>query len=287
VSTPLVSIVIPAYNNERYIAETLRSVLAQDYENLEVVIADHSSIDDTATIIASFDHDPRLRILTPTPQGGGALANWNRVSEAARGTYLKLVCGDDLLDPSAVSLQVQALTESPSAVIVSSQRRLIDANGDVFLTKRGLQGVEGLVRGKDAVVATVRAGTNIFGEPACSLLRRDILEKVGWWDNTHPYLIDEATLVNICGQGDLVALKVVLASFRVSGGQWSVRLAASQAGQVKAFHDKLFAEGRYPLTRQHLVLGGVRASLTAYARKLAYIRLKKRMGHESVVESTT
>lgn len=286
-SNPLVSIVIPAYNNERYIAETLRSALSQDYENFEVVIADHSSIDGTASVIASFAHDPRLRILSPTPEGGGALANWNRVSMAAKGAYLKLVCGDDIIDPSALSLQVRALQDNPSAVIVSSQRRLIDAHGDVFIGRRGLQGLEGLVPGQDAVVATVRAGTNVFGEPACSLVDRGVLERVGWWDNTHPYLIDEATLVSVCGQGDLVALKTVLASFRISGGQWSVRLAASQSRQVKDFHRKLYAEGIFPLTKRHLLEGDVKATLTAYARKLAYIRLRNRMGHETVVESTT
>lgn len=68
---PLVSIVIPAYNNEQYIAETLRSALSQDYAHYEVVVADHSSIDATAEIIAGFAGDPRLRILTPTPEGEG------------------------------------------------------------------------------------------------------------------------------------------------------------------------------------------------------------------------
>lgn len=284
---PFVSIVVPAYNNEMYIAETLRSVLSQDYDNYEVVVADHSSIDGTAAIIASFSDHPRLRILSPTPQGGGALANWNRVSRESKGEFLKLVCGDDLIDPNVLSLQVEALREHPSAVLVSSQRRLIDADGRVFLRRRGLQGLEGLVSGEDAVVATVHAGTNVFGEPACSLIRRSTLEQVGWWDNTHPYLIDEATLVAVCSRGDVMALKSVLASFRVSGGQWSFRLAASQADQVRAFHDKVYREKRVPLARHHVMVGNFRATLTAYLRKLAYLRLKNRMGHGSVVESTT
>lgn len=283
---PLVSIVIPAYNNEQYIAETLRSALSQDYAHYEVVVADHSSIDATAEIIAGFAGDPRLRILTPTPEGGGALANWNRVSQAAKGEYLKLVCGDDLIEPDALTLQVQALLDHPSAVLVSSQRRLIDADGKVFLRRRGLQGLEGLTKGEDAVRATVRAGTNVFGEPACSLIRRKTLEDVGWWDNTHPYLIDEATLVAICGRGDVVALKSVLASFRVSGGQWSFRLAASQSEQVRGFHRQLLMKGEFPLRRSDVLIGDARAIVTAYARKLAYLRLRNRMGHSAVVEST-
>ena len=165
--SPKVSIVIPAYNNVQYIEETLQSVLNQTFEDYEVVIADHSSIDGTAEMIARFADNPKVRVLTPTPTGGGAQANWNRVSQAATGEYLKLVCGDDLISPDALELQVKALEDNPGAVIVSSRRDLVDANGRLFLKGRGLQGVSGRVSGRDAIRATVLAGSNIFGEPAC------------------------------------------------------------------------------------------------------------------------
>lgn len=284
--SPKVSIVIPAYNNVQYIEETLQSVLNQTFEDFEVVIADHSSIDGTADVIARHADHPKVRVLTPTPTGGGAQANWNRVSQAATGEYVKLVCGDDLIVPEALALQVEALEANPGAVLVSSLRNLVDADGRLFLKGRGLQGVKGRISGRDAIRATVRAGSNVFGEPACSLFKRELLAKEGWWDNTHPYLIDEATLVRICRHGDFVALRETLASFRISASQWSVRLARHQSDQAMAFHNQLRKEDPTLLSAVDVAVGNARAIAMSYARRLAYIRLNRRMGHQHAVQST-
>ncbi|WP_427117781.1 glycosyltransferase family 2 protein [Pseudarthrobacter scleromae] len=284
--TPKVSIVIPAYNNVRYIAETLDSVLNQTYDDYEVVIADHSSVDGTQEVINRYKGNPKLRILSATPPGGGAQANWNRVSSEARGTFVKLVCGDDLIGPTALADQVQAFEDNPSAVLVASQRDLVDSNGHVFVKNRGLQGISGLVKGADAVRATVVAGSNIFGEPACVMYRRDLLQEEGGWDNTNPYLIDEATYARICFHGDVVAIRRSLATFRISASQWSVRLAKQQSDQAISFHEQIAREHPGVISRFDLLVGNVRAIGMSYARRLAYVRLRKRMGHEHAVEST-
>jgi glycosyltransferase involved in cell wall biosynthesis len=284
--TPKVSIVIPAYNNVQYIAETLDSVLNQTYEDYEVVIADHSSVDGTMEVIERYRSHPKLRILSPTPVGGGAQANWNRVSSEAKGTYLKLVCGDDVIVPTAIAEQVAAFEAHPTAVLVASQRNLVDSNGDVFIKNRGLQGISGVVDGAKAVRATVVAGSNIFGEPACVMFRRELLEKEGGWDNSNPYLIDEATYARICFHGDVVAIRKSLATFRISASQWSVRLAKQQSDQAIAFHKEIARNHPGVLSRLDLMVGNVKAIGMSYARRLAYMRLRKRMGHELAVEST-
>jgi glycosyltransferase involved in cell wall biosynthesis len=284
--TPKVSIVIPAYNNVQYIAETLDSVLNQTYDDYEVVIADHSSVDGTKDVIEGYSGHPKLRILSPTPVGGGAQANWNRVSSEAKGTYVKLVCGDDIIAPTALAEQVAAFEEHPTAVLVASQRDLVDSSGDVFMKSRGLQGISGLVSGARAVRATVVAGSNIFGEPACVMFQRDLLAKEGGWDNTHPYLIDEATYARICFHGDVVAINRSLAKFRISASQWSVRLARQQSDQAIAFHKEVARTHPGVLSRLDLLVGNLKAVGMSYARRLAYMRLRKRMGHEHAVEST-
>ena len=120
---PRVSVVVPAYNNADFLADTLESILAQDYDDYELVIADHSSSDRTAQVLGAYAARSRVRVLAPTPAGGGALANWNRVSEHAHGEFIKLVCGDDLIAPSALREQVQALDRNPTAVFVASPRK--------------------------------------------------------------------------------------------------------------------------------------------------------------------
>ena len=281
---PLVSIVIPAYNNADFLDETLRSVLAQTYRDIEVIVADHASTDATWDVMQRFAHDERVTLLS-TDAGGGALANWNRVSRAATGTYLKLVCGDDIISPDIVEKQVAALESNSSAVLAASPRDIVDADGRPFISKRGLGGLRGLSSGTEAVRRTVRRGTNIFGEPACVTVRRDVLERVGWWDSRFPYLIDEATYVRVLLEGDFVAIDESLAAFRVSASQWSVRLVNDQAQQTIAFHDWLAEEHPTVIRAGDRRYGNLRARAMARARQVTYAYLGRRM-RRSNLETT-
>lgn len=272
-ATPSVSVVIPAYNNADYVEDAIESVLAQTYAALELVIADHSSADDTAGRIAKYAGHPRVRVLDPTPAGGGALANWNRVSREARGEYLKLLCGDDLLEPTAVERQVAALVEHPSAVLVASRRRLIDANGRTFLEARGLGDMDGLVPGHVAIRKTVRSGTNLFGEPGSVLFRTAALQQVGYWDASDPYLIDQATCVRVLHVGDLYAIRDVQASFRLTATQWSARLIDEQAQHAIGFHRQERLRRPDEISAADEVIGNLNAWRTALMRRLSYVVL--------------
>lgn len=283
-ANPLVSIVIPAYNNAAYLADTIDSVLAQTYPNLEVIIADHASSDATLAVMRRYEDDERVTLLE-TPAGGGALRNWNRVSRAANGEYLKLVCGDDLLDPGIVAAQVAALAGTPGAVLAASARDIVDANGQPVMRGRGLPGLLGRHRGVDAIRSTVLHGTNVFGEPGCVLMRRDQLEAVGWWDSRWPYLIDEATYAKVLLRGDFVGVPGSLAGFRISDSQWSVRLAKQQAEQAIGFHRWLHEQHPDVVGRVTLTVGNARARLMATLRRFAYVYLSRRMSRAG--ESTT
>ncbi len=275
--TPRVSVVVPAYNNAKYLGSTLDSILAQDYLDYELVVADHSSSDETTQVLERYAMHPKVRVLSPTPSGGGALANWNRVSMNARGSLLKLVCGDDLIAPSLLREQVAAFDAHSSAVLVACSRDLIDAHDRIVIRNRGLARLDGSVSGVDAVRATVRAGTNIFGEPGCVMFRRDLFEREGGWDSTWPYLIDQATYVRIMLHGDMVAIRKPLASFRVNSGQWSVRLAGQQAKQSLEFHHWLSLNYPDMLTRFDVALGNMCAMALESARRIAYFWWRRRM----------
>lgn len=270
---PLVSIVIPAFNNEAHIRETLRSVTAQTYDNLEIIVADHSSTDGTADVIAEFSSDSRLRVLSPTPRGGGAPANWNRVTREARGEYIKLVCGDDLLRPDCVALQVSAALENPSCVMVAAKRDIVDDAGAIVLAGRGLPGMQGVVTSSQAVRSTVRSGTNPFGEPACVLFRTECLVDRGW-DETHSYMLDVASYMRVLEHGDVFCMKESLASFRVSAGQWSVRLMRSQATEARRLYGELASAHPTTMNKADVLRGAVLAHLNALARRAFYIKLK-------------
>ncbi len=273
----LVSVVIPAFNNAQYIVETMESVLGQDYEDLEVIVSDHGSTDGTLALLQRYASHPKVSVLS-TEAGGGAIRNWNRVSREATGELIKLVCGDDLLETTAVREQVAAFDAYPSAVLVASQRDIVDHHGVHVVKKRGLAGLDGLVDGRNAARRTVVAGTNIFGEPACVMLRREVLAEVGWWRNDFPYLIDEATYVAVMMRGDVVAIPRSLASFRISATQWSVSLARQQAAQAQGFHRALRASDPSLLSERDVRVGDIRAVMMALIRRMTYVWLRRRMG---------
>lgn len=272
---PRVSVVVPSYQNAQYVEATLRSVLAQTFTDFELVVSDHSSTDGTWELLQPFAADPRVRLVRQ-PAGGGAPANWRAVTELARGELVKLVCADDLIAPTALAEQVAALDAHPSAVMVSSLRDIVDAGGSVVVRARGLQGMDGLVPGDVARRRTVVAGSNVFGEPACALLRTDVLRRAGGWDDRSPYLLDQATFAAVLRFGDLVALRRPLATFRISHGQWSVALAAEQAAHARAFHASVAAEQPGLLSRRDRLLGDLRATLLAVGRRAVYLALKLR-----------
>lgn len=278
--TPRVSVVIPAFDNARFIEQTVRSVLDQTYTDFELVVSDHSSTDGTWELLQPFGTDPRVR-LTRVAAGGGAPANWTAVTAQARGEFVKLVCGDDLLYPTALAEQVAAFDEYPQAVLVSCLRDIVDAGGRPLIRGRGLPGLAGLVTGDRAIRRTVSAGTNVFGEPMCVLVRRSALVAAGGWDARSPYLIDQATFVRVLRRGPMVALHRALAAFRLSDQQWSVGLARQQGAHARAFHRRLDREHPDLLTRRDRVAGDVLATAMGYARRVVYagLRLRRAVRH--------
>lgn len=267
---PLVSIVIPAYNNAEYLAEAIDSALAQTYQNLELIVSDHSSTDDTLKVMHRYEADGRVKLLTTTA-GGGALRNWNRVSQAAAGEYIKLLCGDDLLYPAIVSRQVEALSAAPTASIAASSRDIVNSQGKVVMRNRGLKGLNGVLPGQEVIRRTVVAGANLLGEPGSVMFVRKSLEDIGYWDSRFPYLIDEATYIRALLVGDLVAVPGPLAAFRLSETQWSARLIHEQADQTMRFHSSLHQERPDIIRFADLKRGNARARRAAQGRRLAYL----------------
>lgn len=274
---PRVSVVVPTYNNALYIDATIHSVLSQTYVDFELIVSDHSSTDGTWERLQAMPADPRITLMR-VPPGGGAPANWDAVTQRATGEFIKLVCGDDILYPTNLAEQVAAFDRHPNAVLVASQRDIVDEAGVPVVRGRGAQHLHGLVDGRQAVRRSVRAGTNVFGEPACVLLRRQVLLNSGGWDSRSPFLLDQATWSRVLMYGPMVAVRRPLAGFRISASQWSVSLSGEQSEHARAFHRRI--SGEYPelLTRSDVCIGDARATLMALKRRLAYVWLRRRMG---------
>ena len=110
----LVSVIMPCYNAADYIGETIESVLAQTYENWELLIVDDGSTDDSLSVIARYN-DPRIRVLKTAENSGAAVAR-NVAIEAAHGRFMAFLDSDDLWHPEKLSEQLTFMQEHGCAL---------------------------------------------------------------------------------------------------------------------------------------------------------------------------
>lgn len=128
---PLVSIGLPIRNGERYLDEAVRSVLAQEYGRIELVISDNASDDGTQEICRQLARsDARVRYHRQS-ENIGLVPNFNAVLHLAQGSYLKWMGDDDWLTPSYVARCVQALEEDPALILVTTRQAHVDLAGAV------------------------------------------------------------------------------------------------------------------------------------------------------------
>lgn len=131
---PLVSILIPAYNAEKYIKEALDSALAQTYANTEIVVVDDGSTDRTAEIVQSYN-DPRIRRIKQ--ENRGIVRVRNRLLQEARGEYLAYLDADDIYLPKKIEEEVRYLETHPEdAAVYCDIRYFYDGAPDVLYRHR-------------------------------------------------------------------------------------------------------------------------------------------------------
>ena len=168
-SRPLVSIVIPCYNQARFLGDAIQSALVQRYAPVEIIVVDDGSTDHIGQVLSWCPSVHALR----QPNSGAPLAR-NAGLRKSRGELVLFLDGDDRLLPQAVSRGVDALNEHPEWAFVTGHVRLIDASGEV----EGIPPQEH--RGGDQFVALLRS--NYIWTPGVVLYRRSVLESAGGFD---------------------------------------------------------------------------------------------------------
>jgi glycosyltransferase involved in cell wall biosynthesis len=130
--TPLVTVAIPTLNGTDYLRETLTSVLAQDYANLEILVSDNGSTDDSLALASTVAQgDPRVRfrrndVTVPIHE------HYNQCLHAARGEFFSILDDDDLITPNFVSELVGIAMRHPHVDLVMARSVTIDANGSLI-----------------------------------------------------------------------------------------------------------------------------------------------------------
>lgn len=134
---PLVSVLMPAYNASRYVAEAVDSILAQTFADFEFLIVDDGSTDDTPQILKDYAaRDGRIRVFTQP--NGGVGAALNRGLSEARGEFIARMDADDVSLPHRLQREIDFLRGRPDCVLVGSRVLLIDADGEPLFEMPGI-----------------------------------------------------------------------------------------------------------------------------------------------------
>jgi glycosyltransferase involved in cell wall biosynthesis len=262
---PLVSIGVFLYNEERFIRETLTSLLAQDYPYLEIVISDNCSTDNTDAVCRELAAgDQRVRY-ERHERNIGATANFIHVLERATGEYFMWASGHDLWSPNLVSECVAALEARPDAALAYASSSWIDEQGRPLSRESGWYDT----RGSDAIVRFFMA----------------------FWGNLHPILgliravyLRELPKIHACAGADQIVLAELALKgdfLHVAGASWwrrQPRAKESHRDRMQRYTSDEFGlatswlDRRLPLLRLPLEqLRAVARSRMNFAEKLAVL----------------
>lgn len=170
---PLISVIIPVYNGEQTIRETIESVLQQTCSDFELLVINDGSQDSTLEIVSSFQ-DERLKIFS-YPNAGLA-ASRNRGIDRASGDYISFIDADDLWTPNKLESQLKALQENSKAAVAYSWTDYINELGQ-SLNQGSHMKVNGDVYAKLLLIDFIASGSN-------PLIRRQALLEVGGFDES-------------------------------------------------------------------------------------------------------
>ena len=126
---PKVSVIVPNYNHSRYLAQRIDSILGQTYADLELIVLDDASTDDSHHQLARYYSKPRIRIVVNSRNSGSAFPQWNRGISMASGEYVWIAESDDSADPRFLETLVPLLDENPAVGVAYCQSRLINPEG--------------------------------------------------------------------------------------------------------------------------------------------------------------
>lgn len=173
-SSPLVSVIIPAYNAEKFIGATLESVLSQTYKNIEVIVVDDGSRDQTVEIVECFAAKDNRVILIQQANSGVAAAR-NCAIEKSKGEYIAPIDADDIWFPKKLERQVECILQaSPSVGLIYTWSAFIDEEG---LLAGGYH-----ASNRQGKVLAALVYTYFVSNASVPLIRRSCLEKVGLYN---------------------------------------------------------------------------------------------------------
>ncbi|HKJ35372.1 MAG TPA: glycosyltransferase [Solirubrobacterales bacterium] len=229
-----VSVIVPVYNGERFLAETLDSLLLQDYPALEIVVIDDGSEDGSPRIIDSYREEHPGRIVAERQENAGQAAAVNRGVEICSGEYVSYLSADDLLLPGAIEALAAALEGEPAAVAAHGPNEMTDAEGhttDIYDP------------GRFTLERCLRIGEPLIA--AAPLIRRSAWERAGGWGTDLRLTVDYEFWLRLGLLGPTVWVEHLTARYRVHPDSITQSETRGARERIEAL-DRFFARDDLP-----------------------------------------
>ena len=277
---PLISVVMPVYNNAPFITDAVVSVLQQTYKNLDIVILDDGSTDDTYAILQRLTaHDPRVRLMTQPNAGCGGIVSANRAVSYAQGSYLARLDGDDVWHQDKLSWQMAHMQTHPHLDCTFTHATCIDVRGtpipgyhpECFQGRYDQPGL---------------AHRLLLGNILCHgtiLIKTDVLRAMGPFDTHVRYLPDHDMWMRLLLQANVALLARPSAQYRIHDHNFSSSNQRQMLRDSWRLTAKYFSQvdARWPLPPQKRFqvlcqLGEVSFRAGDYREALSFYRLIER-----------
>lgn len=264
---PLVSICIPTYNGAAFIGEAIESALAQTYPNLEVIISDDGSTDETIAIAQSFTSQTSADLRIILHRNYGLSQNWNFCIFQAKGKYIKFLFQDDFLAPECIAKMVAVAEQHPKIGMVFSPRGItIDASESNPILLRASQSINDLHKGWSNL-KSIQPGQelladanclsnpiNKIGEPTTVLIASRVFAEIGLFDSGLSQYVDLDMWWRIMGNYHIGFVDETLSSLRIHPEQqtWKNFAAGENHKDVVRFYNKLLNSPEYIFLNQQI-----------------------------------
>jgi glycosyltransferase involved in cell wall biosynthesis len=226
---PLVWVVTPVYNGERFLPECIESVLAQTYEDWAYVVVDNRSTDRTADIVREYAADDRRISLSQNTDFLPIMANWNHALSLlpAEAKYCKVVHADDTLLPECLERMVGVAEANPSVAVVTSYA----VWGREIRHDKGVSYPVEVIDGREICKATLEGQCYVFGSPSSLLVRADVVRARPAFYNEQNFHADTEACFDVLRTTDLGFVHQVLTRTRVHE-----EAMTSVASRINTFH---------------------------------------------------
>jgi glycosyltransferase involved in cell wall biosynthesis len=235
---PRVSIVVPNYNHERYLAARLDSIFAQTYRDYEVILLDDCSSDRSAELLAAYAERPRVAELVLNRSNLGPFGQWQLGMAKAKGEYLWIAESDDVAEPAFLEHMVAALDGRPAVGVAYCQSRVIDEDGQIlFDNRRWTNDLDPELWGAPFQLEGTRSlrdffvFKNVIPNASAVLFRRKLFERVSPEITEFRYTGDWLAWTDILRDGDLYFTPELLNRFRYHAQSTRVRRRFEQTAQ--------------------------------------------------------